>query len=113
MEQATMFLERLEDWEFEKFLCMRTYLLEKLNSFRNQVEDEFLKEFIDEGPGLTNRNHRRWDNGDMWFSTTCPREQSRHLSPYNKEFDTLRRIGYSIWGHERLTSLGIRELFQY
>lgn len=196
-EQATMFLERLQDWKLEEFLCVRTYLIEKLSAFRNQVEDDFLEEFIDEGPSLTNGHYQRWDNNDMFFSTTCHDEmrsdwiegcvsrsltelkamfvasrpedrldaigdenwpraglsqalkeifeypnrarsswgletdddttfhddvetynagwlwamrskgQSRHPNLDNEEFDTLRRIGYSIWDHERLTRLGI------
>ena len=197
VEQATMFLERLKDWELEEFLCIRTYLIEKLTVFLNQVEDDFLEEFIDEGPSLANGHYQRWDNDDMFFSTTChgamqrnwiegcltrglaelkemfiastseerldaigdegyprmglrqalkeisdhPRRarsswemelnsdaafhddvetynagclwamrclgQPRHANPYDREFDTLRRIGYSIWDHERLARLGI------
>lgn len=69
-EQSTLFLQCLRDWELEEFLCVRSYLKEKLTNYLNQVEDDLMQEFLEDGPCILEPNNYndRWEEEDFFFS---------------------------------------------
>ncbi|KAI9740239.1 MAG: hypothetical protein M1834_004817 [Cirrosporium novae-zelandiae] len=69
-EQSKAFLQRLEDWELEEFLCVRSYLIERLTDYVNQVEDDFMQDFLEHGPHPIDPggSQSRWNNDDWFFS---------------------------------------------
>lgn len=70
VEQWTLFLERLRNWELEEFLCIRTYLTEKLTDFLNQVEDDFMQALQEDNLHVIEpcNTTNRWENDDWFFS---------------------------------------------
>ena len=70
VEQSSLFLQRLRDWELEEFLCIRNYLMERLTGYLNQVEDDFMQDFLENVPHIieTKSSSSRWNNDDWFFS---------------------------------------------
>lgn len=69
-EQAHLFWERLEGWEVEELLCVRTYLFEKSIPYLDEAEEVFLQDYIDMGPPSPKSFHAFdpiWDNDEGWF----------------------------------------------
>ena len=70
-EQASLFLAKLPDWELEEFLCVREYQLDGLSNYLNQVEEDFLQDYINDGPplGIANSAYdMRFNNDpDYWY----------------------------------------------
>ena len=64
IEQSSLFLQRLRDWELEEFLCVRNYFLEKLTDYLDQVEDDFMQDFLEDEPHTIEPrgSSSRWDN---------------------------------------------------
>jgi hypothetical protein len=67
-EVSTLLLQRLRDWELEEFLCIRSYMVEKLEQFFNQVQDDYMQSIINDGPGMV-KGSQHWDSDDWFFST--------------------------------------------
>ena len=40
------FMQSLRDWELEEFLCVRSYLMERLLDFLNKFEEDFMKAYL-------------------------------------------------------------------
>jgi hypothetical protein len=67
-EQADLFSSHLEDWELEELLCVRTYFIDKLVVYLDQVERDVLEDYIKEGPPeIFDVYDIRWDNEENWL----------------------------------------------
>ncbi|RFU33643.1 hypothetical protein B7463_g2654, partial [Scytalidium lignicola] len=69
-EQSSLFLAKLPDWELEELLCVREYLLDGLSNYLDQVEEDFLQEYINQGPPAdiaTNRFDMRFNFDDEYW----------------------------------------------
>lgn len=58
------FLHRLQDWELEELLCVRSFLMERLKDFLNKFDDDFMEAFLKDMP------HIIWppEKTPVWFS---------------------------------------------
>lgn len=68
--QATSFLEHLRDFELEELLCVKSYLTDKLIVYLNQMEDEFVQEYMRQELYKVEPNDAtcRWELDDWFFS---------------------------------------------
>lgn len=70
VEQSSLFLQRLRGWELEEFLCIRNCLIERLTDYLNQVEDDFMQDFLEDVPHIveTTSSSNRANIEDWFFS---------------------------------------------
>ena len=66
----SLFLSSLPRWEIEELLCVRTFLVEKLDLYLKQVEDDFIERFQEEEPHFIepDQYNNRWKTKDRFFS---------------------------------------------
>lgn len=66
LEQSTVFLQSLKDWELEGLLCVRNYFPERLKDYLNQLEDDFMQGCLENQPRINERGgpNNRWTNHD-------------------------------------------------
>lgn len=57
-ERSVLFLQSLRAWELEELLCVRSYMIDRLKGFLNQLEDDFMEAFLENKPYI------RWPNDD-------------------------------------------------
>lgn len=56
-ERATIFLQRLQDWELEELLCVRSYMIERVKDFLNKFGDDFMESFLKDKPFILLATH--------------------------------------------------------
>ena len=68
---SRIFLQSLDDWELEEFLCIRSYLVERVASYLDQVEDDYMQVYLDDEPYIieTRGADSRWETEDWFFSS--------------------------------------------
>ena len=48
--RSVTFLQSLQEWELEELLCVRSYMIERLKDYLNQIEDDFMKAYLKNTP---------------------------------------------------------------
>jgi len=114
-EQSSLFLAKLLDWELEEFLCIREYLLNCLSSYLDQVEEDFLKDYFENGPPtdiVNNPYDVRFNHGDeYWYFFSMDGQSARIQYRWmegslTRGLKTLQEILESHTANERYDSLG-------
>jgi hypothetical protein len=114
-EQSSLFLAKLPDWEIEEFLCVREYLLDSLSGYLDQVEEDFIQDYVEDGPPtdiVKNPYDMRFNHDDeYWYFFSMDGQDARIQNRWmegslTRGLKTLQDILESHTADERYDSLG-------
>lgn len=121
LARSVLFLQSLRAWELEELLCVRSYMIDRLKGYLNQLEDDFMKAFLENMPYIMWPNEDDEDGdelvnspdvffshmGYMWYQYTWIENcLTRGLETLSEMFsaDTFRGkfalLGYWDWDHQ-------------
>ena len=64
-----IFLRSCQYWELEELLCVRCYLLDRIGTYLNKIEDDRMQEFLENKPYMREIKFSNYIfNGDRYFS---------------------------------------------
>lgn len=109
-EQLSILLQSPSEWELEEILCVRNYLLERLNKFVSQIEDDFMQNFLEDEPHIIepSRLDNRWNDEDFFFSYDAhgPMQEEWLETCLERDLGTLRVMLTADTSEARFDALG-------